>query len=76
MRVSTAFSRLLRLSGVWVRSVSFEPDRVVVGVALRLGVFIARSARIRRGIARTVSSTSRSGATLTWGCGGWRFARA
>jgi hypothetical protein len=35
MRVSTAFSRLLRLPGVWVRSVSFEPDRVVVGVALR-----------------------------------------
>ena len=35
MRVSTAFSRLLRLPGVWVRSVSFEPDRVVVVVALR-----------------------------------------
>ena len=35
MRVSTAFSRLLRLSGVWVRSVKFEPDRVVVEVALR-----------------------------------------
>ena len=35
MRVSSAFSRLLRLRGVWVRSVKFEPDRVVVGVALR-----------------------------------------
>jgi len=35
MRVSTAFSRLLCLPGVWVRSVSFEPDRVVVTVALR-----------------------------------------
>ena len=35
MRVSTAFSRLLRLPGVWVRSVKFEPGRVVVGVALR-----------------------------------------
>jgi hypothetical protein len=35
MRVSTAFSRLLRLPGVWVRSVDFEPDRVVVVVALR-----------------------------------------
>ena len=35
MRVSTAFSRLLDLSGVWVRSVSFEPRRVVVTVALR-----------------------------------------
>jgi transposase len=35
VRVSTAFSRLLDLSGVWVRSVSFEPRRVVVTVALR-----------------------------------------
>ena len=35
MRVSTAFSRLLDLPGVWVRSVSFEPDRVLVTVALR-----------------------------------------
>ena len=34
MRVTTAFSRLLRLSGVWVRDVQFEPDRVVVEVAL------------------------------------------
>ena len=35
MRVATAFSRLLRLPGVWVRKVRFEPDRVVVEVALR-----------------------------------------
>ncbi|MCA1678256.1 MAG: transposase [Actinobacteria bacterium] len=35
MRVTSAFSRLLDLPGVWVRSVSFEPDRVVVTVALR-----------------------------------------
>lgn len=35
MRVSTAFSRLLRLKGVWVRAVRFERDRVVVEVALR-----------------------------------------
>ncbi len=34
MRVCTAFSRLLDLPGVWVRSVRFEPDRVVVTVAL------------------------------------------
>ena len=34
MRVTTAFSRLLRLPGVWVRKVRFEPDRVVVEVAL------------------------------------------
>jgi transposase len=35
MRVSTAFSRLLCLPGVWVRSVSFEPDRVLITVVLR-----------------------------------------
>ena len=35
MRVSSAFSRLLRLKGVWVRTVRFEADRVVVEVALR-----------------------------------------
>lgn len=35
MRVTTAFSRLLSLKGVWVKKVRFEPDRVVVEVALR-----------------------------------------
>ncbi len=35
MRVGSAFSRLLRLKGVWVRAVRFERDRVVVVVALR-----------------------------------------
>ena len=35
MRVCAAFSRLLLLPGVWVRSVEFEPGRVVVGIALR-----------------------------------------
>jgi len=35
MRVTSAFSRLLDLPGVWVRSVCFESDRVVVTVALR-----------------------------------------
>lgn len=35
MRVCTAFSRLLRLPGVWVRAVRFDPGRVVVTVALR-----------------------------------------
>lgn len=35
MRVTAAFSLLLRLPGVWVRRVVFEPDRVVVAVALR-----------------------------------------
>jgi transposase len=35
MRVTAAFCRLLRLEGVWVRRVAFEPGRVVVWVALR-----------------------------------------
>jgi transposase len=35
MRVTSAFSRLLDLPGVWVRSVSFEADRVLVVVVLR-----------------------------------------
>ena len=35
MRVTAAFSRLLDLSGIWVRKVVFLPDRVVVHVALR-----------------------------------------
>jgi transposase len=35
MRITAAFSRLLDLPGVWVKKVRFEPDRVVVWVALR-----------------------------------------
>jgi transposase len=35
VRVTAVFSRLLRLPGVWVRSVVFAPDCVVVEVALR-----------------------------------------
>ena len=35
MRVSRAFSRLLRLDGIWVRRVEFFSDRVVVWVSLR-----------------------------------------
>jgi transposase len=35
VRVTSAFCRLLRLEGVWVRAVAFELDRVVVRVALR-----------------------------------------
>jgi hypothetical protein len=35
VRVTAAFSRLLRLKGVWIRSVRFEPGKVVVDVALR-----------------------------------------
>ncbi len=35
MRVTSAFSRLLRLEGVWIKKVRFEPKAVVVEVALR-----------------------------------------
>jgi transposase len=35
MRITAAFFRLLDLPGIWVRQVCFEPDRVVVHVALR-----------------------------------------
>jgi transposase len=35
VRVTAAFSRLLRLDGIWVRSVRLEPARIVVEVALR-----------------------------------------
>ena len=35
MRVTAAFFRLLRLPGVWVKKVRFEPGQVVVWVALR-----------------------------------------
>jgi transposase len=35
VRVTSAFSRLVRLPGVWVKKVRFQPDRVVVEVALR-----------------------------------------
>lgn len=35
MRVTAAFSLLLRLPGIWVRKVDFDRDRVVVKVALR-----------------------------------------
>jgi transposase len=35
VRITAAFCRLLRLPGVSVRSVSFQPGRVVVAVALR-----------------------------------------
>jgi len=35
VRVTGAFSRLVRLPGVWVRKVRFQPDGVVLEVALR-----------------------------------------
>jgi transposase len=35
VRVTTAFKRLLDLPGVWVKKVSYEPDRIEVTVTLR-----------------------------------------
>jgi transposase len=35
VRVTAAFSRLLRLPGIFVRDVAFQADRLVVTVALR-----------------------------------------
>lgn len=35
MRVTTAFNKMLRLQGAWVRGVSFAPEGIVVRVALR-----------------------------------------
>ena len=35
MRITTGFNRLLDLPGVWVKQVSFKPDRVVVTVGLK-----------------------------------------
>jgi transposase len=54
MRVCAAFSRLLRLDGVWVRSVSFTPGGVIVTVALRRRRLVcahcAFSARVRENV--------------------------
>jgi hypothetical protein len=52
MRVSTAFSRLLRLKGVWVKTVRFERDRVVVGVALRRRRLVCPEAATHRKLKR------------------------
>jgi len=35
VRVTAAFSHLLRVDGIWVRSVRLEPARIVVEVTLR-----------------------------------------
>ena len=35
MRITTGFNRLMDLPGVWVKQVSFNPDRVVVTVGLK-----------------------------------------
>ena len=75
MRVTTAFFRLLDLAGVWVRSVSFEPDRVVVTVALRRQRLHCPKCSYATRIGRVSSITSRSGATLISASGDSRFTR-
>ncbi len=66
---STAFSRRLDLPGEWVRSVRFEPDRVVVRVVMRRRRLNCPSARTPPGTGRTVSITTRSGISISE-CGG------
>jgi hypothetical protein len=63
VRVTTAFSRLVRLEGIWVSRVSFEAERVVVDVVLVAGGSSDRYARTRRGRARTPVRSTRSGVT-------------
>ena len=53
MRVTTAFSRLLRLPGVWVRKVRFERGVVVAGCTTVSGASVR--ARICRITAATLS---------------------
>ena len=77
MRVTTAFSRLLRLPGVWVKKVRFEPDRVIVSRwRCAAGSWSARSAGTRRGRARTRGRRTRSGGILISGSGGLRSTAA
>jgi hypothetical protein len=72
VRVTTAFSSLLRLPGVWVRKVRFEPEGVVVEVARGADRWSVRNAATPRGRERTPGrelgrATSRSGGTiLSW----------
>ena len=71
MRVCTAFSRLLCLPGVWVRSVKFEPGRVVVTVVLR-----ARRLRCPKCSYLTWNRESRQHHDSTWrhlDLGVWRL---
>ena len=69
MRVTTAFSRLLRLKGVWVKKVRFESGRVIVEVALRRKRLVCPlcdySTRARRDT-RPVDSTWRHLDLGTW----------
>jgi hypothetical protein len=79
VRVTAAFSRLLRLPGVWVRKVRFEPDRVVVegrGGATPPSVGLPRVRVTRRGLARTGGRWTRSGGISISESGGLRSAVA
>jgi hypothetical protein len=72
VRVTTAFSRLLRMDGVWVRKVGFAPGRVVVEVALRRRRLVWPLCDYSTGRAATRGQSTRSGAILIWGPAGSR----
>jgi transposase len=72
VRATTAFSRLLRLGkGVLVRKVRFEPERVIVEVALRRRRLVCPECGTRRGRGRTPDRRTRCGRHLDLGV--WRI---
>ena len=74
LRVCSAFSRLLGLDGVWVRSVSFQHDRVRAERGVVSSSPALPEVLVLHGvIARTSSITTRSGAIWISAVGAWRF---
>ena len=72
MRVTTAFSHLLRLEGVWVRDVAFGAEGVEVEVALRSRLLACPTAGIAPGPATTPGRRRPPGGTWTSARGVWR----
>lgn len=75
MRVCAACSRLLRLEGVWVRSVSFAPDRVLVTVALRRRRLVCAHCAFSTPGRENVKLTEPVWRHLDLGVGAWRSER-
>ena len=72
MRLAAAFSRLLRLDGIWVRAVHFEPGRIVLEHALRRRQLVCPECR-HRAVARfDTRPVARPGCTWTSACGASR----
>ena len=67
-------SRLLRLKGVSISDVRFEPDRVVIDVVLRRRRLVCPMCEHSTRHARTRVRSTRSGATSISRRGGWRSA--